>query len=274
MNAVVVQCIVLILAAPLLQGAMKTVKLRMQGRPGPSPFQPYRDLAKLFHKEAIAAAGTSWLIAAAPGALLGTSLTFALLVPALADSQARTVDAIAIALTLALGRFIVVLVALDTRSGFEAMAASREMSFAALTEAPAIVALVAWNVGGAGVFAAAALFLVMLSEIARVPVDNQETHYELTMIHEGLLLEYSGWQLALLSLAAYIRQGAFIVLASIMLPGPLWAAPLWFIAIALLFVLVERFSAKVRLFEVPQLFGVALILALASLALGSGVHVW
>jgi len=278
---VTLQILCLVVLAPLVQGAMRALRARLCGRPGPSPLQPYRDLRKLWSKEALTPAGTSAAFLAAPGIALGVALTFAALVPPIDGSAAVPVNAVAIALLLALGRCALVLAALDARSSFGAMAASREMTFAGLTEAPLLLALLSGAVaaalpqpessGGAesiaAVLAAAALLLVMLSETARVPVDNQETHYELTMIHEGLVLEYSGWQLALLHLAAYIRQAAFVILAARMLPGSGGVTLLWIGVLIAAIPTIERTSAKLRLFLVPQLFASATILALASIGL-------
>jgi formate hydrogenlyase subunit 4 len=255
------QFALVIALAPCVHGVLASLRARLQGRPGPSPLQPYRDLRKSWAKEALFRAGTSPLMIAVPGVVFGVALTFAALLPALAGPRPFVIDAIAIALVLALGRFALVLAALDTRSSFAAMAASREMTFASLTEAPLIVALVA----GGGALAAAALMLVMLAEIARIPVDNGETHYELTMVHEGLALEYSGWQLALVQAAAHVRQASFIVLAALMLPGAPALAMLWIAAILVLLPVVERLYAKMRLFDVPQLFASATVLALASI---------
>jgi formate hydrogenlyase subunit 4 len=257
------QLAAILVLAPLVQGAMTMLKARLNGRPGPSPLQPYRNLRKLLRKEALVARGTSPIALAMPGLSLGAAITVAALVPAH--------DAIAIALTLALGRCAIVLAALDTRSAFEGMAASREMTFAALTEAPLILAIAAlgWSGGSAlpGVLACGALLVVALAETARVPVDNQETHYELTMIHEGLTLEYSGWHLALLQYAAQVRQLALYVLAAMLLPGEGIVTIGWVAVIAVLVPSVERSFAKLRLFEVPALFGAALVLAFTSIAL-------
>ncbi len=283
------QFVALIMLAPLLQGVMRSIRARLAGRPGPAPFQPYRDLRKLWSKEAVVPVAGSPIIVAAPGIVLGVALTFAALVPPLDGHAALPTVAIAMALLLALGRFALVLAALDTRSGFAALAASREMTFACLTEAPLILALLCAAVSGQAapipsrgeqtsvseILAAGALLLVMLSETARIPVDNQETHYELTMIHEGLVLEYSGWQLALLQAAAYVRQAAFFLVAALMLPGSSAAPLLWVVALLVIIPVVERLYAKTRLFEVPQLFASALVLALAGISLRiAGLGTW
>ena len=267
----VTQFVLGVLLAPLLQGAMKSMRARLSGRPGPSVMQPYRDLRKLMSKEALAPMHASWIFLLAPGLLVGVSTTVLWLAPSLVALPLVLPDAVAIALTLALGRFILVLAALDSRSGFEGMAASREMTFAALTEAPMILALASAGLGNStpigGALAAVALVIVMLAETARIPIDNQETHYELTMIHEGMVLEYSGWQLALTQMAAYIRQIAFFALVALLLPGDGLMPFAWMLALAMIIPMIERALAKLRLFEVPQLFTTATLLALASIGL-------
>jgi formate hydrogenlyase subunit 4 len=272
------QILAIALLAPLLQGVLRRLRARLQGRPGASVWQPYRDLRKLWFKDAVLAR-RSTLVLLAPGVAVGVALTFVAVVPnaVSTDVAAWQIDAVALALLLALGRFVLVLAALDTASAFEGMAAGREIAFASLTEAPLILALVGNAVvgdgrlahGSGGFWAAAlsagALVLVMLSETARIPVDNQETHYELTMIHEGLVLEYSGWQLAALQYAAYLRQAAFFVLAALLMPGYGLATLGWIAALVVAIVGIETAYAKLRVFEVPQIFASALILALASI---------
>ncbi len=281
---VVLQVLAAVLLAPLLQGAMKLLRARLQGRPGPSALQPYRDLAKLWRKEAVLPEGASPIAIAAPGIVLGVALTFVAALPFLPWSRGLSlIDVVALAFLLGLGRFALTLAALDSRSAFAGMAASREATFGALIEPTLLVALLGAAALGNGtrlsalvsvpfgpesVLAFAAFFLVSLVETARVPIDNQETHYELTMIHEGMLLEYSGWQLALLHLAAYVKQFGFLLLAAMLLPG---TGPLvdgaWLIGIACAITFVENALAKLRLFEVPQVLATAFILAATSIAL-------
>jgi formate hydrogenlyase subunit 4 len=281
---VALQILAIVLLAPLLQGAMKQFRARLQGRPGPSPLQPYRDLAKLWGKEALLPEGASPIALAAPGIVLGVALTFVSALPFLPRRESLSpIDVVALAFLLGLGRFVLTLAALDTRSAFAGMAASREATFGALAEPALLVALLGAAALGNGthftalfsvpfgpesVLAFAAFFLVSLAETGRVPIDNQETHYELTMIHEGLLLEYSGWQLALLHLAAYVKQFGFLLLAAMLLPGAgFWADAAWMIALAAAITLVENALAKLRLFEVPQVLATAFILAATSIAL-------
>jgi formate hydrogenlyase subunit 4 len=274
--------------APLLHGAMRALRAKLQGRPGPSPFQPYRDLAKLMQKEALLPEETSLLARSAPPVALGTALTFASLVPiglpGGTDSLSGAwIDVVALAFMLAAARFVLALAALDSRSAFAGMAASREATFAALIEPALLLTLLGGAVCGrgtalasvaglpfgvAGAAAIAAFFLVLVAETARVPVDNQETHYELTMIHEGLVIEYSGWQLAMLALAAQVRQICFFVLAAALLPGAgWWAGIAWIPFLAFAVTLVETFRARLRLFEIPKLLTAAFLLAAASLTL-------
>ncbi len=280
--ALLVQMVLIAGLAPLLQGAMRRLRARLQGRPGASVLQPYRDLIKLWRKEALLPEGVSIVALCAPGIALGVALAFAAVLP-LIRGPLGSVDVIALAFLLALGRFVVTLAALDMRSAFTGMAASREMTFASLAEPTLLIVLVGaaalgkdvtlggmrpHSFGAADALAVAALFLILLLETARVPIDNQETHYELTMIHEGLSLEYSGWHLALMQFAAYVRQLDFLLLAALFLPGSgLFAIAGWVAALAVAITAVETAFAKVRLFEVPQLLTTAFILAVTSIGL-------
>jgi formate hydrogenlyase subunit 4 len=279
---VILQVAIITALAPLVQGAMRRLRARLQGRPGPVLIQPYRDLAKLWKKEALLPEGTSLVAAAAPGFVMGVALTFAAALP-LTTGASAIIDIVALAFLLASGRFVLSLAALDTRSAFVAMAASREMAFASLAEPTLVIALLGAATLGrgplpaalsfapfslAGALAFLAFFIVVLFETARIPVDNQETHYELTMIHEGLTLEYSGWHLMLVQYAAYIRQLCFFMLASLLLPGSnLFAHVGWACALAITITIVETMFARLRLFEVPELLTTALILAATSIGL-------
>jgi formate hydrogenlyase subunit 4 len=280
----ILQIIIVIGLAPLVQGAMKTLRARLQGRPGPPILQPYRDLAKLWRKEAVLPEGMSWIAYAAPGISLGVALTFVAALPFVPHAGTDAViDAVALALLLGVDRFAMTLAALETRSAFAGMAASRTAALGALVEPTLLLALLGAAATGAGtqlsallalpfgpasVLAFAAFFLIALAETARVPIDNQETHYELTMIHEGLQLEYGGWQLALLRAAAYVKQLAFLLLAGMLLPGASWwAHGAWVVAIAFAITLVETALAKLRLFEVPHVLATAFILAATSIGL-------
>ena len=279
---IALQVLAIVLFAPLVQGAMKRVRANVQGRPGPSPLQPYRDLAKLWGKEALLPAGVSPIPLVAPGIALGVALTFAAVLTL--GGATTVVDIVALALALAVARFALTLAALDTRDAFAGMAASREATFGALVEPALLLALLGgaasgWGTqlatlaqlpfGAPGLLSIAAFFIVVLAETARVPIDNQETHYELTMIHEGLVLEYSGWHLATAQLAAQVRQLCFLLLAALVLPGGAawWTHLPWVVALAAAITVAETLFAKVRLFEVPQLLVTAFILAAASIGM-------
>lgn len=284
MNASI-QVLVVLAVAPLVHGAMRSLRARLAGRPGPSPVQPYRDLAKLWTKEALMAEGVTPIVSIAPGLALGIALVFAAALP-LSGGAPTAIDIIGLAMLLALGRFVIVLAALDFRSAFTGMAASREMAFSTLVEPALIIAVLGGMALGttslagfgpgpfdlAKFLSVVGLFVVILAETARVPIDNQETHYELTMIHEGLVLEYAGWQLAMLSFAAQIRQLCFLLLIAVMMPGAaLLAVVGWLAFFAVAITLVETFFAKVRLFEVPQLVLAALIFSIVGILIRAGV---
>lgn len=277
------QLLVIAALAPLVQGAMKLLRARLQGRPGPSALQPYRDLAKLWRKESILPAGVSPIAVAAPGIALGVALTLAAALPLAAPGITPLGEIVALVFLLALSRFVLGLAALDSRSAFAGMAASAEQTIAALVEPTLLLALLGATALGegtqlsalrhlpfglAGLLAVGAFFLVLLAETARVPIDNQETHYELTMIHEGLSLEFSGWQLAFIQAASYVRQLSFLLLAGLLLPGgTVWVVVAWAVSIAVAVTVVETLFAKLRLFEIPQLLASGFVLAAASIAL-------
>ncbi len=183
-----VQTAFLLLAAPLLQGLMRTMRARLQGRRGPSPLQPYRDIARWIGQEAIARPDASWIVNAAPGIALGATITLAAAVPlVVSGSLDAFIDVIALVFVLALSRFAVSLAAIDTGTGFTGMAASREMAFASLVEPVLLLSLLAsmppgatalstigrQHFGAASLFALAAFVIVVLAETARIPVDNQ-----------------------------------------------------------------------------------------------------
>jgi formate hydrogenlyase subunit 4 len=272
---ILVQVLLIAACAPLIHGVMKRLRARLQHRPGPSVWQPYRDLRKLWNKEAVLPLGVSWITVCAPGVSMGVALTLAAAVPLFAQPPA-VLDVVALMLLLALGRWMIAIAALDTRSGFTAMAASREMTLSALTEPALLLALLGARLPGgsflvphgnlsiAGVVALGAFLIVTVSETARIPVDNQETHYELTMIHEGQILEYSGWHLTLLNHASYIRQFAFLTIAAgLIAPNPL-AALLGAGVLAVLITFIENAFARLRLFEIPQLLMTGVLLAAVS----------
>jgi formate hydrogenlyase subunit 4 len=297
----IVQVLVVAAGAPLLVGALRTLKARLVGRRGPRPWQPYADLAKLLRKEAVVSTTTSWVFRVTPYVLIATMLVAAVIVPVVASRTALPFAGIILLMYLFLvGAFFLALAGLDSGSAFGGMGASREVAVAALAEPTVILAVFALalraettNLGGivarfAGepslaaspghLLAFAAFFIVVLAETGRLPVDNPATHLELTMIHEAMVLEYSGRYLALVEWAAAMKLFVFLtLLANLFFP---WGVPglvapaailLGLLALAAKLALLtvglavlETIVAKLRLFRVPELLAGSFALALLS----------
>ena len=301
--AILLQTALLLVLAPLLSGLIKVWKARLQNRRGPRVWQPYLDLVKLFQKDMVIPEHASGIFSAAPYVLFATALLAGLLVPMVTTDAPLSLFGGALALVglLALGRFFLALAGLDPGTAFGGMGSSREMTLSAIAE-PALmlsVFTVAITAGSTNlshvaahsaanpiqlltpshVLAFAALFIVLLAETGRLPVDNPATHLELTMIHEAMVLEYSGRYLALIEWAASLKQFVLMtLLANIFFAAGLPAessrsgilgglavllAKLLVLAAAV--VLVEFTNAKLRLFRVPDLLSVAFVLAALAL---------
>src|SRR6059036_2500348 len=241
---VVVQTIVLLAVSPFIVGLIRKVKARLQIRRGASIFQPYADLAKLFRKQPVVSTSTSWIFTVTPYILFASTLAAGLLVPVFVSRTplAFAGNIIALVYLLALGTFFLMLAGLDAGSAFGGMGSSREAIVASLTEPAAILSIfaIALTTGSTNLstivhktallegidtaasphlMALAALFIVTIAESGRVPVDNPATHLELTMIHEGMVLDYSGRHLALLEWAATVRQMVlFTLVADLFMP--------------------------------------------------------
>ena len=293
-------------AAPLLAGWVKRVKCHMQNRAAPSLLQPYRDIAKLMRKDMVIADNASWLFRWTPYVVFGAMLLAATAVPlvALGLPTGAIADVIVIVGFFALARFFTALAGLDIGTAFGGMGSSREMTIAALAEPAMLMAVftlsmtatstnlftAVQHVLDAGLvlrpsflFALAGLAMVAVAETGRVPVDNPATHLELTMIHEAMILEYSGRYLALIEWASQIKLMIYAVLiANIFFPWGIareltpQALALGVAAIAaklaglaVLLVVWETVLAKMRLFRVPQFLGFAFLLSL----LGMLTHV-
>jgi formate hydrogenlyase subunit 4 len=296
-----VQALVVAAGAPLLVGVLRMLKARLVGRRGPRPWQPYADLAKLLHKEVVVSTTTSWVFRVTPYVLIATMLVAAVIVPVVASRTALPFAGIILLMYLFLvGAFFLALAGLDSGSAFGGMGASREVAVAALAEPTVILAVFALalradttNLGGivarfAGdpslaaspghLLAFAAFFIVMLAETGRLPVDNPATHLELTMIHEAMVLEYSGRYLALIEWAGAMKLFVFLTLLanlffpwgvpSLVAPAPILLGLLALAAkLALLTVglaVLETIVAKLRLFRVPELLAGSFALALLS----------
>ena len=285
-----------LLLAPLLPGLVQHWKARLQGRRGPTPLQPYRELRRLWGKSAVGIEETTFVYRLAPAVVAASAVVAVLLVPVARQAPNWGVghDALALAAVLALSRFAVAAASWDVANGFALMGASRDLAISVFVEATlvlslAIAALVAGTTdlrgivqatGGAEVWSTPALALggiafavVVLAETGRQPIDNPDTHLELTMVHEGPLLEYGGRDLALLQWAAAARHWLVLVLAAqVFLPH---ATDLWWqlgllpVALVLLcaaLALTETHVAKLRILLVPRLVSVATVVALLGIA--------
>ncbi len=300
---IVLQILLLLVLAPLVSGCIRNWKAKLQNRRGARIWQPYLDLLKFLRKDMVMSEHASWIFHFMPYVLFISTLLAGLMMPLVAAKAPLSIfgGALAFVGLLALGRFFLALGGLDPASAFGGMGSSREMTIAAIAEPALMLAiftvaitagstnlsqmLVAaqgpgWNLlNPAHVLAFAALFIVLLAETGRIPVDNPATHLELTMIHEAMILEYSGRYLALIEWSASIKQLILMaLLVNIFFPMGIATAPglpalglplLWFVGKLLLLagavVLVETTNAKLRLFRVPDLLSAAFILAALAL---------
>lgn len=294
------QLLIVALGAPLLFGLIRQVKARLQGRHGAGILQPYRDLRKLLIKEAVISENTSWIFRFTPYLLAATMLLSALIIPVLTTQTALgwLGNIIVLMYLFLLGTFFLALAGLDAGSAFGGMGSSREMAIAALAEPTVMIAIFAISLRAgttslAGIIsrssadpllilnaghllAFAAFAIVALTETGRLPVDNPATHLELTMIHEAMILEYSGRYLALIEWAAGMKLFLFLtLLANLFVPWgvalntSLDALAVGFLALALKVLLLgigiaalETAVAKLRLFRVPELLSGSFTLAL------------
>jgi len=297
--SIILQTALLLALSPLVSGCIKNWKAKLQNRRGPPPWQPYLDLGKFLRKDMVISEHASWIFLATPYVLFTSTLLAGLMVPLVSVSAPLSLfgGALAFVGLLALGRFFLALAGLDPASAFGGMGSSREMTISAIAEPALMLTIftVAINAGStnlsqmlqaaqgptwrlmnpAHVLAFAALFIVLLAETGRIPVDNPATHLELTMIHEAMILEYSGRYLALIEWGAAIKQLVLMVLlVNIFFPvgiasdfslSSLGLSFLWLLlklgALAAAIVVVETTNAKLRLFRVPDLLTTAFVLA-------------
>ena len=291
---IILQLVLFIAAAPFLSGLISKIKNNIRLRKGQSVFQPYYNLAKLFSKGEVVSETASWIFRITPFVVFSSALAAAMLIPVfIFASPGRQVgDFLVLIFIFALGRFFLALSALDTGSSFGGMGSSREMFISSLVEPALCMVIFAVSlqfgstdisasngmhmISVSSIIAALALFLVTIAETCRVPVDNQETHLELTMVHEAMVLEYSGRPLALIEMASYVKQMIFFFLiAQIVFPiAPLafgdlsevFSWVLWYLAriiiIAIAVALVEVSVAKMRLFRVVDFLGFAFVLGI------------
>lgn len=294
------QMALVLVAAPLLTGFVRKVKARLQRRRGQSIVQPYRDLYRLLRKEVVLADNASWLFRVTPYLVFAVTWVAAALVPTFASNLmfSWSADLIAIIALLGSARFFLALAGLDVGTSFGGIGASREVMIASLAE-PAMLlivftlALVAGSTQLSTVaefmaspevglrvsvgLAMVALIMVAIAENGRLPVDNPATHLELTMIHEAMVLEYSGRHLAMIELAGSMKLLLYLsLLACLFLPWGLAAADAGLGAHtagllsylsklaggAILLAVFEMVVAKMRVFRVSEFLSAALMLGL------------
>lgn len=280
------QALVLLLVAPLIAGIIKKLKALLQNRIGSSILQEYFDLYKWWRKPTFLTPYTSIIFLAAPCVYFASTIAAACMLPNFFGKAVSFGDVFVFVYVMALGRFFMTLSSLDAATAFGGMGGSREIYVAAFVE-PVIMLAILSNVlhtgstflGGmsldpgevnltvAGVLTCIAFFLVLLAENSRIPVDNPDTHLELTMIHECMTLEYSGRLLALIHWASQLKLLIFLVLFSLLyLPLNI---PVVFkvICSAALVAVVETLNNKMRLFKVRVYLaaaGIMLLLAIAA----------
>jgi formate hydrogenlyase subunit 4 len=296
----IVQAALALALAPGVVGLIRWMKARLQNRRGAPVWQPYCELAKLFQKEVVVSSNASWLFHATPFVVFASVVAATFLVPVLAVPLPFDAigDLLVVVYLLLLGTVFLSLAGLDPGSPFGGMGASREMTVAALAEPTVALAIFALALGAGStnlgqivartmtdpgaalspghLLAFGALFIVTLAETGRLPIDNPATHLELTMIHEAMILEYSGRYLALIEWAAAVKLLIFfLLLGNLFVPwgvsmaltpatlaiavGSLVAK---LVVLAAAVAVLETRIAKLRLFRVPELLSVSFVLAL------------
>jgi len=295
-----VQLALVLLLAPLLTGYVRKLKAHLVGRQGPPLLQPYRDLLRLLRKDVVLAESASWLFRSAPYLIFATTWVAAALVPTFAAGLvfSYAADVIAIVALLGAARFMLALAGLDVGTSFGGIGSSREMMIASLAE-PAMLMVVFTLSLLAGstqlsfiaatmqspevglrvslALALVALIMVAIAENGRIPVDNPATHLELTMVHEAMILEYSGRHLAVIEAASYLKLLLYVsVIGCMFFPwglaqsGQGAAAYLGGMAVYVLKLAASGFAlavfetaiAKMRVFRYSDFLGAALMLGL------------
>ena len=284
--------------APAFAGWVKVLKCRAQGRTAPGVLQPYRDIRRLFGKDIVLAENASWLFRFTPYLTFGVMVMVAGIVPLISVDLplAATADVIALVMLFGMIRFFTALAGMDIGTAFGGMGASREMTIASLAEPAMLMAIFTVSLTSSSTsltqmvsvmtqaefvirpslaFALAAFILIALAETGRIPVDNPATHLELTMIHEAMILEYSGRHLALIEWAGMMKLLLFFSLGiaafcpwGIAPSGDIGQLALAFCLLALklmlgalIMVLIETGLAKMRIFRLPEFLGSAFLLA-------------
>ncbi|MDD2310435.1 MAG: NADH-quinone oxidoreductase subunit H [Desulfuromonadaceae bacterium] len=292
------QFVLLLGLAPAFAGWVKTLKCLAQGRTAPGILQPYRDIRRLFGKDIVLAENASWIFRFTPYLVFGVTAVAAGIIPLISVDLplAATADVIALVMLFGIVRFFTALAGMDIGTAFGGMGSSREMMVASLAEPAMLMAVFTVSLASNSssltqmvavmghaefvirpslAFALAAFIMVALAETGRIPVDNPATHLELTMVHEAMILEYSGRHLALIEWAGMMKLTLFFALGiaafspwGIASDGDIGALLLAFGSLllklavgALVMVLIETGLAKMRLFRLPEYLGSAFLLA-------------
>ncbi|MFA6161534.1 MAG: NADH-quinone oxidoreductase subunit H [Patescibacteria group bacterium] len=298
-----IQLVMVPVMSPLGVGIIRKIKAKLQNRRGASVFQPYKDLWKLLHKDEVLSSDASWIFKVAPYIIFAVTIVVGLSVPLFASFLQNTFtgDMLMVVYALAIGTFFLALAGIDTGGAFGGFGSSREMTVSALAEGGLIFALltVAFRSGTTNLFAisnAAILntgysflpvilsffgfFIVLLAETARFPFDNPATHLELTMIHEAMILEYSGKRLALIEWASANKLFIFAALgANLFFPFGIahdaqlgsiaFGVAFFFIKLSVIYIaiaILESSIAKYRFFRLPDLLLVSFVLNVVAVA--------
>lgn len=299
------QAVLILFFAPLVQGIIKKVKARLQNRVGADLVQPYRDIFKYLRKDAVIAKDASWLTRTTPYIAFAATLAAGLLIPTVFFKApfGMTGDVIMIVYLFAVVRFFFAVTALDAGSAFGGMGSSRDMVMSALCEAALFLVLIAvllgvgttnvsdivatiiqkeWDLFDAGHWLMCIAFLiVVIAETGRIPYDNPDTHLELTMLHEAMMLEYSGRYWGLISWAVMVKQTLlFTMFVNLFIPWGIAADMsavslaigffcyiIKVIGVGILLAVVETVYAKIRLFKIPRLLVSSMALSLLAIVL-------
>ncbi|WP_198417691.1 respiratory chain complex I subunit 1 family protein [Cryobacterium fucosi] len=294
------QLVLFVLLSPLLIGVIRQVRARLEGRAGAGVWQPWRDVRKLVAKDPVRAADSSWMLAAGPVTLLVSSLLLCVLLPLVGTLPLPLVpsDLFVIVSIMLIGVVALALVGLDAGTAFGGMGSSRHMTVAALVEPTLLLAVYALSIPAGtstlslivetrlqnpaviispvSLLAMVALAIAIMAETSRLPIDNPSTHLELTMLHEAMVLEASGRDLAWLELGSWLKLAALLgLLGNLILPWGvlteftvagvlvgLAAVTAKILLLGALLSVGEVFLAKVRLFRVPELLAGSFALAL------------
>ncbi|MBQ8180059.1 MAG: NADH-quinone oxidoreductase subunit H [Candidatus Methanomethylophilaceae archaeon] len=299
----ILQAVALVLVAPLVSGIVSKTKARMQGRGGASVLQPYRDIRKLLGKDSTVSGSTSWLFRAVPFVCMGSMIVLAMMTPFIyTGTLAPFGDLVAVVYLFTLYRFSMVLGGLEGGSAFGGMGSSREMMMSVLIEPALLLAIstlailsgagtdmgdISESLSGMGllavgpalILAGASFTITLLAENARIPFDNPSTHLELTMVHEAMLLEYSGRGLAMMELSSMVRLTVFMAMlgsmffpwgvattaepVDILVSVAVTSAKMLLMTVTL--AAVESVLCKTRLFKTPNLLTASFMLSLMAM---------